>query len=146
MAMSTPELSYMKVVGQAMEPTYHPGDLVQVDRNAYAFTPPHRGDVVVFRAVAAGQPDKNFIKRIIGLPGDRVLVKNGTVYVNDHALNEPYELARPAYAWPSPPQPVTVPSNDYFVLGDNRNNSSDSHTWPVSPWLARRDIIGKVTT
>jgi signal peptidase I len=100
---------------------------------------PQRGDVVVFRATAAGSPDRDFIKRVIGLPGETVQVRaNHHVYINGHMLQEPYQLIAPNYTW----GPKKVPPNDYFVLGDHRSNSDDSHLWP-STWLQRQDIIGK---
>jgi signal peptidase I len=131
-------LQNFKVDGSSMEPNLHNNEYILVNKVDYRFESPHRGDIVVFRAVPAGEPDKDFIKRVIGLPGDRIWVHNGTVYVNGRPLVERYELERPSY----PFGPRTVPKGDYFVLGDNRNNSYDSHAWPT-PWLPRNDIIGK---
>jgi signal peptidase I len=132
-------LQNFKVEGLSMIPSLHDGEYILVNKIDYLIHSPNRGDIVVFHAVSAGQPDKDFIKRVIGLPGDRVQVMHQTVYINGHALKEPYEYEAPTYNW----GPEVVPKDDYFVLGDNRNNSADSHQWPLSPWLTRSDIVGK---
>ncbi|HEY7270160.1 MAG TPA: signal peptidase I [Dehalococcoidia bacterium] len=111
-------------------PFIHGGDHPE----RFLFRSPHRGDVIVFRAPT--DPTRDFIKRVIGLPGDTVEVKNGTVFVNGSALDEPYEMARPDYTYTK----QTVPAGQYFVLGDNRNNSSDSHVWGFVP---EDNIIGQ---
>jgi signal peptidase I len=104
----------------------------------YLFTGPQRGDIVVFKAPT--QPDKDFIKRVIGLPGDTILIRNGTVMVNGQPLSEPYIHYPANYTYPFGGQPLTVPDRDYFVLGDNRPNSSDSHLG----WFVPVDnLIGK---
>jgi signal peptidase I len=133
-------LQNFKVEGESMEPNLHNDEYILVNKVDYMLHAPQRGDIVVFRAVPAGQPDRDFIKRVIGLPGDTVAVHNGSVFVNGTRLKEPYIDAqhRPTYTLHS----EKVPSGDYFVLGDNRNNSFDSSKWP-SPWLPRSDIIGK---
>ena len=119
--------SYFHVDGTFLErflPTTHQGSA------EYLFSGPQRGDIVVFRAPT--QPDKDFIKRVIGLPGDTVLIKNGTVFVNGEALNEPYIHYPATYTYPFDGQPKQIPDGFYFVLGDNRPNSSDSHLgWNV---------------
>lgn len=119
--------SYFHVEGTPLDhflPTSHQGSI------DYLFGGPQRGDVVVFRAPT--QPDKDFIKRVIGLPGDTVLVKNGTVFVNGQPLSEPYIHYPATYTYPFDGQPKPVPDGYYFVLGDNRPNSSDSHLgWNV---------------
>jgi signal peptidase I len=104
----------------------------------YLFGGPQRGDVVVFKAPT--QPDKDFIKRIIGLPGDTILVKNGVVYVNGTALGEAYIHYPATYTYPFDGQPKQIPDANYFVLGDNRPNSSDSHLGWVVPV---DNLIGK---
>ena len=129
-----------KVDGSSMEPSFHSGEYILVDKFDYWFHGPERGDVVVFRAVPARAPNRDFIKRVIGLPGDRISVrKNDGVYVNGKRLPEGYISERPTYTF----HQVTVPKNDYFVLGDNRNNSFDSSRWTATPFLARKYIIGK---
>ncbi len=95
---------------------------------------PQRGDVMVFRYPE--DPSRDFIKRVIGLPGDTVEVKGGYVYVNGLRADEPYIYERPNY----PIAAEKVPPDHYFVLGDNRNNSHDSHIWGMVP---REDLIGK---
>jgi signal peptidase I len=117
----------------SMEPNFHEGQRVVVNKAAYWswVGDPQRGDVIIFKAPVA--TDEDFIKRVIGLPGDIVEVKNGAVYVNGVKLNEPYEDEAPDYTMPK----ITVPPDEYFVLGDNRNHSNDSH----NGWYAERDEI-----
>jgi signal peptidase I len=123
----------IKVEGSSMEPSMHNGEFVVINRLAYRWTDPQRGEIVVFRYPL--DPERRFIKRIIGLPGDNVSVHQGAVYVNGIPLDEPYISAPPMYdgEW-------TVEDGRYFVLGDNRNNSSDSQNWGS---LASENIIGK---
>lgn len=130
-----------KVSGDSMFPTVHDGSLVLVNKVDYLFHSPQRGDVIVFRFPRS--PSEDFIKRVIGVPGDRVRVTGRKVYVNHHALREPYipKSQRPIYTYPaSGTRSKKIPKNEYFVLGDNRNNSYDSHIWGYVP---RHDIIGK---
>lgn len=128
-----------RVDGLSMEPNFHSGEYILVERFDYLLHPPQRGDVIVFRAVPAREPHRDFIKRVIGLPGDTVAIHDRKVFVNGRALPERYIPDPPRYTF----APVTVPKNDYFVLGDNRNNSYDSSRWSATPFLARRYIIGK---
>ena len=116
----------IRVDGASMEPSLQSGEFVIVNKLAYTFGDPAIGDVIVFHFPR--DPDQEYIKRIIGLPGDRVEVRDGEVYVNDQILNEDYIAASPVYetTW-------DVPSDSLFVLGDNRNNSSDSHNWGPVP-------------
>lgn len=122
----------VRVDGFSMLPTLEDGNFVLVNRLAYRFGEPQRGDIIVFHFEPTRQ---DLIKRVIGLPGDEVRVENGLVYVNGFALNETYIAAVPSYSgvW-------LVPSDNYFVLGDNRNDSSDSHSWGMLP---ADKIIGK---
>ncbi len=131
-------LQNFKVEGDSMYPNLHNGEYILVNKIDYMIHPPRRGDIVVFHAVQAGQPDKDFIKRVVGLPGETVAVHNDYVYINNHKLIEPYISAsyRPLYNY----GPTLVPKNDFFVLGDNRNNSQDSHLWGM---LSKQYIIGK---
>ena len=129
-------LQNFRVEGESMEPNLHNDEYILVNKIDYLLHSPQRGDVIVFKAVPANEPDKDFIKRVIGLPGETVQVKNETVYINGHKLNEPYNHYPPEYTF----GPSKVPPGSYFVLGDNRNNSEDSHLWK---WLPRSDIIGK---
>lgn len=123
-----------QVFSFSMEPTLHEGEYVLALKAAYWFSDPQRGDVVVFRPLD-GLGKTPYIKRVIGLPGDEVEARDGRIWINGKPIDEPY-IAQPlAYTgrW-------TVPEGTYFVLGDNRNNSSDSHAWGVIP---RSHIIAK---
>lgn len=123
-----------EVVGSSMKPSLHDGQRLLVNKAVYFFREPEAGEVVVFQAPNNRQAD--YIKRIIALPGDVVEVKEGVVYVNGSPLDEPYIKDEPGYTL----SPETVPENNYFVLGDNRNNSNDSHNgWTVP----RQNIVGK---
>ncbi len=104
------------------------------DPEWYIFRKPRRGDVVVFRF--PNDPNRDFIKRIIGEPGDTVEVRGSVVYINGQPLDESYLENPPTYTY----GPATVPPKQYFVLGDNRNNSYDSHVWGFVP---RENIIGQ---
>ncbi len=123
----------------SMEPTLQINDQLIIDKISYDFENPQRGDIVVFnptKTLLKENYHTAFIKRIIGLPGEKVDVKNGRVYINNHPLKENYIAAKPDYQW----GPVIVPPDSYVVLGDNRNNSYDSHYWGFVP---RRKIIGR---
>lgn len=124
-----------------MKPTLQTGDRVIVDKQIYYFQSPQRGDVVLFlppKALQENQFRDAFVQRIIGLPGDRVAINQGTVYINSQPLDEHYPYGRST----DPFTPITIPANSYFVLGDNRNHSYDSQDWGILP---RRNILGKVT-
>lgn len=116
----------IRVDGFSMYPTLQNGEYVIVDKLTYRIGSPQRGDVVVFHNPR--NPAQEYIKRVIGLPGDIITILDGTVFVNGDILQEPYVNAPPLYEneW-------VVPNDAYFVLGDNRNNSSDSHTWGAVP-------------
>ncbi|MBD0362735.1 MAG: signal peptidase I, partial [Coleofasciculus sp. C3-bin4] len=131
-----------------MLPTLQINDRLIIDKLSYEFRNPERGDIVVFMAPReAGRctepmrqdpvaPRDAFIKRVIGLPGDKVEVKGRQVYINGQPLREKYIEEAPAYEF----GPVTVDKNSYLVLGDNRNNSCDSHYWG---FVSRDKIIGR---
>jgi len=122
------------VVGTSMMPGFHDGQRLLVGKAAYTFHEPERGDIVVFQP-PNGQPG-DYIKRIIGLPGDTVEIKKGTVYVNGSPLDEPYIKNPPNYTL----KEEKIDEDSYFVLGDNRDNSNDSHSGWVVP---RQNIVGK---
>jgi signal peptidase I len=122
------------VDGLSMEPRVPAGELLLINTLAYKLGPARRGDVVAFRHDAPNP--ETYIKRIVGLPGERVEVRDGVVLVNGRALSEPYVRfsdRRSAAA-------VTVPPHAYYVLGDNRAESDDSRTWGV---LHDSDVVGK---
>jgi len=123
-----------EIWGQCMEPNFYQGERLLVNKAVYHFTDPKRGDVIILHPPP--EPSKSYIKRIIALPGDSIEVKEGAVYINGTKLDETYIKEPPAYTLTE----RTIPDNEYFVLGDNRNNSYDSYDWgPVS----RENIIGK---
>ncbi|MCA9949231.1 MAG: signal peptidase I [Anaerolineales bacterium] len=114
-----------RIDGSSMNPTLQDSQYLIINNITYLLNDPERGDVIVFKHPRS---DLNLIKRVIGLPGDSVEAKDGTIWVNGTAINEPYISAPPSYngSW-------EVPEGNYFVLGDNRNNSSDSHSWGFLP-------------
>ncbi len=116
----------IRVDGSSMEPTLHTGEFVIVDKVSYRIGAPQRGDVIVFHYPR--NPQKEYIKRVIGLPGDTVNITDGHVYINGQVIQEPYIAAAPVY-----PGSWTVSDRSFFVLGDNRNNSDDSHRWGTVP-------------
>jgi signal peptidase I len=120
----------------SMEPTLQINDRLIIEKISYDFEPPQRGDIVVFRPPAELNQKEAFIKRVIGLPGDQVEVKDGLVYVNGEALEETYIADQPEYVF----GPVEVPEEAYLVLGDNRNRSFDSHQWGFVP---KDHILGR---
>jgi signal peptidase I len=124
----------IRIESISMQPTLYAGNFVIVNKIAYLLNTPGRGDVIVFKNPKDPSLEP-YIKRIIGLPGDTVRVTGGTVFINDEPMSEPYISAPPTYegAW-------TVPPESLFVLGDNRNSSSDSHAWGMVPM---QNIIGK---
>jgi signal peptidase I len=116
----------IRVDGASMEPTLVSGEYVIVSRLSYRLGSPQQGDIIVFHFPR--DPKEEYIKRVIGLPGDEVEVRNGSVYVNTQPLDENYLKVIMNYTgtW-------RVPAGQLFVLGDNRNNSSDSHDWGMVP-------------
>ena len=124
--------------GMSMEPGLHNQELVLVDKWSYRFNRPGRGDIIVF--VAPPNPSQDYIKRIIGLPGDVITIKDTQVFVNGKALDEPYidpHLQGNPYA---PTTNLLIPTGAYFVLGDNRNGSSDSRDWGCVP---QGNVVGR---
>ena len=148
-----------KVEGSSMAPTLEGGQYLVVDHVSYlkldverlsrivpfwaaenadpkfAFDPPTRGEIIVFRYPV--DPSKDFVKRVVGLPGETVEVRSGTVYIDGLALGEPY-LQRSDR---SNARPLALSDEQYYVVGDNRRNSNDSRAWGVVP---EDHIVGKV--
>lgn len=129
------------IPSDSMVPTLDVGDRLVVEKVSYRFHPPHQGDIIVFDPPVQLQfqgytADQAFIKRIIGEPGQIVAVQGGTVYVDGVPLAEEYIAEAPEYEMP----PVLVPAGQFFVMGDNRNNSNDSHVWGFLP---QENIIGR---
>ena len=132
-----------QVKGHYMEPTFHDGEYIFTDKISYKIGQPARGDVVVFRSHKNAEVD--YIKRIVGLPGEKVKISGGKVYVNDQRLDESIYLASSVYTGPqnflTEGREIIVPTGKYFVMGDNRPGSSDSRDFgPVTP----SEFIGKV--
>ena len=122
------------VVFSSMEPNLHPGQRLLISKVVYKFHEPERGDIIVFPN--PNNSDEDYIKRIIGLPGETIEIKGGVVYINGSKLDEPYIKDPPSRPFPE----QEIPEDSYFVLGDNRNNSTDSRTgWTVP----LESIIGK---
>jgi signal peptidase I len=121
--------------GQSMEPNFHSNEYVLVNKVTYLLQQPQRGDVVVFHYPF--DIHKDFIKRLIGLPGDTIHVTNATVTINGQAIREPY--IRVPFNFEN--KTWKLGANQFFVMGDNRDNSLDSRTWGP---LDRSYIIGKV--
>lgn len=131
-----------KVSGNSMVPTFHNNDYILTDKLSYRLSSPKKGDIIVLKNPRNESQD--FIKRIIATPGDSVKIENGFVFVNGVKLNElylPQDAQSQGGSFLSEGEQITVGENQYIVLGDNRNHSSDSREWgPVT----RKEIIGKV--
>ena len=108
------------VAGPSMRPTLESHERLVVNKFIYRFRPPEHGEILVFRYPR--DPSRDFIKRVIAVPGDTVEIKDQRVFVNDQLLNEPYILEKTRSTYPK----ATVPEGTIFVMGDNRNNSEDS--------------------
>lgn len=123
----------VRVENISMEPTLMPGQFILVNKLSPKLNDINRGDIIVFHYPI--DPREDYIKRVIGIPGDTIEVRGNMVYVNGNAIKEPYIAAEPSYngSW-------LVPVSELFVLGDNRNQSSDSHAWGFVPWA---NIVGK---
>ena len=147
----------VRIENVSMQPTLNPGEFVLVDKLGYRLGDIKHGEIIVFHYPP--NPEEDYIKRVVGVPGDIVEIDHGAVIVNGSQLNEPYISAPPLYngSW-------EVSANTIFVLGDNRNQSSDSHSWGFVPipnvvgraiviyWplselkiLTRPDVIGEVS-
>jgi signal peptidase I len=128
------------IPSDSMLPTLEVGDRLVVEKISYHFHPPARGEIVVFDPpqqlqIQGYAKDQAFIKRVIGTPGETVQIQNGKVYLNSIPLKEDYIAEPPKYQM----EAVRVPEDHLFVMGDNRNNSNDSHVWGFLP---KQNIIG----
>ena len=129
------------IPSEAMTPTLQIDDRLIINKQIYRDRQPQRGDIIIFdppQTLREQNYTEVFIKRIVGLPNEKVEIKEGKIYINDRVLVENTNLESPNYRW----GPEIVPKNSYFVLGDSRNNSYDSHYWGYVP---RELIIGKAT-
>ena len=126
-------IARIRVESISMEPTLYPGEFIVVNKLAYHSGGYQRGDVIIFKP--PNDPHQQYIKRVIGLSGEEVVISGGKVYINGNPLEEPYIMSPPMYT-----EKWEVPQGSLFVLGDNRNRSSDSHVWGMVPF---NDIIGK---
>lgn len=128
------------IPSDSMLPTLEVGDRLVVEKISYRFRTPATGEIIVFDPpqqlqIQGYAKDQAFIKRVIGTPGQTVQVQDGKVYLNDTPLEEGYIAEPPAYNM----EQVQVPEDQLFVMGDNRNNSNDSHVWGFLP---KQNVIG----
>ena len=130
-----------KIKGASMEPNFPDGQYLITDKVSYKLGEPDRGDVIVFKAPKTDGDE--FIKRIIGLPGERITIKDSVVYINSRPLGESYiakSVNTSVSAFMTEGESITVPAGEFFVLGDNRPHSSDSRAWGFVP---KSEITGK---
>lgn len=119
----------------SMEPTLKPGDRIIVNKLIYRYSQPKRGDIIVFKYPR--DPQRDFIKRVVGLPGETIEIKDSIVYINNNEIPQPF--LPPGLQFGSF-GPVEIPEGSYFMMGDNRNNSEDSRVWGTLP---SENIVGK---
>lgn len=129
------------IPSNSMEPTLQVGDRLVIEKVSYHLRSPKAGEIIVFDPPDSLQTlgfsgDQVFIKRVIGEPGQIIQIHNGTVYINGEPLQENYIAAPPDYELPL----IKIPEHQFFVMGDNRNNSNDSHVWGFLP---QENIIGR---
>ncbi len=123
-----------RVVGTSMEPNLHNSQYLIVDKISYRLGEPQQGDVIVFEP--PNRPGEDYVKRVIGVPGDLVEIRKGQVFINNEPIEEPYVVYPGSYSM----NPRRVGADELFVLGDNRNSSSDSHNWGM---LETDKVVGK---
>ena len=134
-------MSPQEIKGASMEPSFIDGEYILTNKILYKIKDPKRGDVVIFKS--PGNPDIDYIKRIIGLPGDTVMLRNDTMYVNGTEVEEPYlspGITIFGGSYLDENQEIVVPEGEYFVMGDNRPHSADSREFGTIP---KEDFIGK---
>lgn len=131
-----------KIPSGSMIPTLHIGDKLFVNKYVYRFEAPKRGDIIVFRYPLDKR--KDFIKRLVGLPGDHIEIRDGKIRVDDRELNDPETFGKFYYynhdPFGGPNEVVTVPADSYFMLGDNSANSTDGRFWGFVP---KKNLVGK---
>ena len=131
-----------KIPSGSMRPTLLEGDKLFVNKYVYRFEAPKRGDIIVFKYPA--DPKKDFIKRLVGLSGETVEIRDGKIYVNDQALDDPASFGKFYYynhdPFGGPDTKIKVPDDSYYVLGDNSANSTDSRFWGFVP---KKSVLGK---
>lgn len=134
-------MSPQEISGRSMEPSFYNGEYILTNKIEYKFKEPSRGDVVIFKSPK--NKDIDYIKRIIALPGERVSLRSGVLYVNNHEVIEPY-LESGVYtfggSYLNEGATKTIPAGKYFVVGDNRPHSSDSRDFGP---IAVEEFIGK---
>lgn len=119
-----------QVKGASMEPNFHDGEYILTDKISYRLHPPKRGEVIIFKAPK--NPELDYIKRIIGLPGEKIKIENGSFYINGQKLDEryiPQNIRISGGLYLPIGKEEKIPENSYFVSGDNRSHSSDSREW-----------------
>ncbi|MEE0776539.1 MAG: signal peptidase I [Bacillota bacterium] len=131
-------LDSCKILSGSMEPTLVKDDRILVFKLSYVFGEPQRGDIIIFDPPKEVDEGVEYIKRVIGLPGETIEIKEGMVYIDGEPYEEDYIAEKPTYTF----GPVTVPEGEYFVLGDNRNRSADAHVWTY-PFISLDDIQSK---
>lgn len=131
-----------QVKGNSMHPSFEDNEYLLTNKITYRFKDPQRGEVVIFKAPPKKEYD--YIKRIIGLPNDTIMINDGKVYINGALLDESDYLDENIYTQPgafsSEDEEIIIPANHYFVIGDNRTHSNDSREWG---YIEKEDIIGK---
>lgn len=138
----------------SMMPTLQTGDRILVNKFTYFFREPEVEEIVVFNAPPAASPvDRDFIKRVVGAPGDELCVTDGALHRNGERIVEDFIAEQPRYVWPREGSCVRIPEGNYVVMGDNRNDSNDSHRWEAinpttgqvepRPYVPRENILGE---
>ncbi|NQT18286.1 MAG: signal peptidase I [Planctomycetes bacterium] len=134
------------IPSSSMEPTLKRLDRILVSKISYAVSDPSRWDVLVFRSPEDGR--SSFVKRVVGMPGEKLQIVDGEVFINDELQEKPATLRSIEYSdigrWGTT-EPLPIPAGSYFVLGDNSDSSNDSRRWK-EPFVTREDIIGKAVT
>ncbi|OGM08271.1 signal peptidase I [Candidatus Woesebacteria bacterium RBG_13_34_9] len=133
-----------EVKGDSMFPNFHDKEFVLTNLVVLRFQDPKMGNIVVFKAKAASEPERDYIKRVIGMPGDTIAIKDSVVYLNQNILDESSYLKNDVKTFPGSflqeGEEVKIPQGEYFVMGDNRLYSSDSREWG---FVKKEDIVGE---